>query len=221
MVWDTVWEDVFKARPWGKYPGEDLIRFVASNFYGTNERNKIKLLEVGCATGANLWYMGREGFSVYGVEGSETAAHIAQERLNRDCPGWTGEVKVGDILKLPFKADTFDAVIDVAAVCCNSFEDSRAIYSEMARVCKRGGAFFSRTLAAGCWGDGLGTKVGHNAWLATEGPLAGIGYCRYTVLDEIPTLVNPFQISTVELLLRTMENRSHEIREWVITGKKP
>jgi hypothetical protein len=41
------------------------------------------------------------------------------------------------------------------------------------------------------------------------------------VLDEIPTLVNPFQISTVELLLRTMENRSHEIREWVITGKKP
>jgi hypothetical protein len=33
MAWDPVWEDIDRSRPWGQYPGEDVIRFVAGNFY--------------------------------------------------------------------------------------------------------------------------------------------------------------------------------------------
>jgi SAM-dependent methyltransferase len=216
-----VWEQVFRDRPWGKYPGEDLIRFIATNFYGVPDRKKIRLLEVGCASGANLWYMAREGFSVYGIEGSETAARHARDRLDAECPDWNGEVQKGDIVKLPFAEESFDAVIDVAAVCCNSFEDSTVIYAEMARVCKTSGHLFSRTLAQGCLGDGNGTPVGHNAWLASDGPLAGKGYCRYTALEEIPELVKPFRVAAVELLTRTIEDRRHEVREWIIMGTKP
>lgn len=31
--WDPIWEKVFKDNEWGKYPGENLIQFVARNFY--------------------------------------------------------------------------------------------------------------------------------------------------------------------------------------------
>jgi hypothetical protein len=60
MVWDPVWENIFSSIPWGKYPPEELIRFVARNFYAALQRNRIKLLEMGCGPGANLWYMARE-----------------------------------------------------------------------------------------------------------------------------------------------------------------
>jgi len=29
MAWDSVWEKVFTAQNWGKYPAEDFIRFIA------------------------------------------------------------------------------------------------------------------------------------------------------------------------------------------------
>ena len=32
MAWDPVWESIFTSQAWGRYPGEDVIRFVAKNF---------------------------------------------------------------------------------------------------------------------------------------------------------------------------------------------
>ena len=88
MVWDPVWEEVFKKQSWGKYPTVDVIRFIARNFYHADNRKNIKLLELGCGPGANLWFMSREGFTIYGIDASTTAIAQAEERLNSECPGW-------------------------------------------------------------------------------------------------------------------------------------
>lgn len=90
--------------------------------------------------------------------------------MDNECSSWKGEL-VGDIEKLPYSDGFFDAVIDVEAVSCNSFESAKRIYSEMIRVCKVTGKIFTRTFASGCWGDKTGEKVGHNAWIVGEGPL--------------------------------------------------
>jgi len=220
MAWDTIWEEVFKNRPWGKYPGEDLIRFVARNFYKAPNRRDIKLLEVGCGTGSNLWYMAREGFTVYGVEGSETAAKIAVNRLDDEVPGWSGRVIVQDMTSLPFDQGYFDAVIDNQATSCNSYEDSQRIYAEMARVTKEGGALFSRTFAKGCWGDETGEPAGRNAWIVAAGPLFNLGLARFTEYGEIPDLIKDFQINEIELITRSMESQRQTVKEWVITAIK-
>ena len=70
--WNPIWENVFVNNEWGKYPSESLIQFIAHNFYKKN-RSEVKLLEVGCGTGANVWYITREGFDGNGIDGSETA----------------------------------------------------------------------------------------------------------------------------------------------------
>lgn len=220
MSWDPVWEKVFATQDWGKYPGEELIRFVARNFYKAPERSKVRLLEIGCGSGANLWFLAREKFCVYGVDGSTTAIQKARKRLDEEYPGWQGELIIGDILKLPFPNDYFDGVIDNEAVCCNQFEDACQIYKELARVTKPGGKMFARTFAKGTWGEGIGEQVGHNAWIVAEGPLAGIGVNRFTKLEEIPELFGSFHIIGVELMVRTMDNLKKEIREWVILGEK-
>ncbi len=220
MSFNPVWEEVFKSQVWGKYPGEDLIRFVARNFYNVPDRSAIRILEVGCGPGANLWYIAREGFAVYGVDGSTTAVELARKRLDAECAGWIGEVKAGDIVRLDYADEYFDAVIDNEAIYANTLENSLRIYDEMARVCKKGGKLFSRTFAKGCWGEGTGKHVGHNAWVTSEGPLQNKGLSRFTEFSEIPDLIRGFEIQEIELLTRTMDSRQHEVKEWLIVGEK-
>ncbi|MDD5249248.1 MAG: class I SAM-dependent methyltransferase [Rhodocyclaceae bacterium] len=220
MVWDPTWENVFCNQSWGKYPGEELIRFVARNFYHHQDRDQIKILEVGCGPGANLWFMAREGFSVYGIDGSQAAISQALERLGLECPGWLGQLHCGDIRNLPFADGMFDAVIDNEAVYCNDYDTSKAIYFEMARVTKAGGKFYSRTFASESWGDQTGKAVGHNAWVAADGPLANKGFSRFTKREELPDLIQGFNITEVELLMRTYNNEANQIREWLVIGEK-
>lgn len=141
MSWDPVWEKVFSDQEWGKYPPEDFIRFIARNFYNVENRKEIKILEVGCGPGANLWFLAREGFEISGIDGSQTAITQAGSRLNTECPNWRGALTVGDISVLPYPNDCFDAVVDIECVYCNTYATSKQIYCEMARVVRGGGSF--------------------------------------------------------------------------------
>jgi SAM-dependent methyltransferase len=228
MSWDPVWEQVFTSQAWGRYPGEDLIRFVARNFYDvpTYDRASIHFLEVGFGTGANLWFLAREGFTFSGIEGSKSAESIARARLDAECPGWStsphtsGELVVGDMANLTWPDNTFDALIDSEAVYCNDYEESCRIYREMYRVAKPGGTLFVRTFATGCWGDGIGTEVGVNRYIADKGPLVGKGPSRFTSESEINDLLGPWEITEVNLITRTLDAQRHTISEWIIEAMK-
>ncbi|NQX61918.1 class I SAM-dependent methyltransferase [Paenibacillus qinlingensis] len=220
MSWDPIWEKIYSSQNWGKYPGEDLIRFIARNFYQVHNRQTVRVLELGCGPGANLWFIAREGFTVYGIDGSETAVELATKRLNNECHGWQGEVITSDFKKLPYPDNFFHAVIDNESVCCNSYEDSKEIYKEASRVLIGNGKIFSRTFATTCWGDGTGEKVGKNAYMVSEGPISGKGYARFTDYNEINDLFECFMINEVELISRQAHNRVDCVKEWVISGTK-
>lgn len=223
MAWDPVWEELFSSREWGKYPSEELIRFISRKFYRYQRSNRqvFKVLEIGCGPGANLWYCAREGLSVYGIDGSQSAVHQALKRLNEEVPLWQGNISVGDITTLDYPSDYFDAVIDNEAVYCNSFESSQRIYLEAARVLKPNGEIFVRTFADGSYGDGSGESVGENAFFCAEGPMADKGYTRFTKFEHIPELLGPaFKILSVELLSMTCNDRKHVDKEWIITALK-
>jgi SAM-dependent methyltransferase len=225
MAWDSVWEQIFTSQAWGRYPGEDVIRFVARNFYATSDRASVRFLEVGFGTGTNLWFLAREGFSASGIEGSKSAEAIARKRLDDECPGWSAaprnsELVVGDMMNLNWPDATFDALIDSDAVYCNDFEESRRIYREMYRVTKPGGKLFVRTFATGCWGDGIGTAVGTRRYIADAGPMAGKGPSRFTAEEELIELLGPWKINEVNLITRSLDAQRQVIREWVIEAEK-
>lgn len=225
MTWDPVWEQIFSSRAWGKYPGEDLVRFVARNFYSVADRSATRILEVGSGTGANLWFLAREGFAAHGIDGSATGVQIACQRLESECPGWNqppanGSVVMGDFMKLPWPDGYFDAVLDCEAVYCNDFEDSQRVYREMHRVTRDGGKLFVRTFATGTWGDGIGQQLAPRRYVADAGPMAGKGPSRYTDLDELPALLAPWDLGEINLLTRTLDSQRHTIREWSIEGRK-
>jgi len=81
---DKAWNDVHKDRVWGRYPPEELVRFISKNFqqpvsepppldglsYLPADMSKFKALDLGCGIGACTWYLAREGFRTIGLDGS-------------------------------------------------------------------------------------------------------------------------------------------------------
>lgn len=224
MSRDRIWEDIFSTRPWGKYPSEELIRFLAGNFYRVQPRHSVKVFEAGFGTGSNLWYAAREGFTVHGLEGAQAGCDVALARLDAEVPGWRdhgARLQVGDICeRLPYEDGFFDAVIDNDAVTCNALAESIGVYAEMHRVARPGGRLYVRTPATGCWGEGTGESHGHHAWRCSEGPFAGTGVVRFTAEEDIPALMGPWKVQQLEQVTRTMGNRQHRVTEWVIVAVK-
>ena len=217
MAWDPAWERTFQENEWGKYPEESLVRFVARNFYKAHSRQEIKILEVGCGPGANLWYMAREGFSVYGIDGSVTAVERAKARLKEDVglPDEKIHILQGDIVHIPFEDNSFNAIVDCEAVSANPYKDAQQIYKEMLRVCNIGGKCYSRMFADGTWGC-------PESGIAQEGPMAGKGYARITLREEIEPLMGGWHILAIDKEMRTVDgiDSNHWVQEWVVTAQK-
>ena len=221
MAWDKTWEYVYKNRDWGKYPNEELIKFMARNFYSNLSRSNIKILELGCGPGANMWYLAREGFEIHGIDGSSTAIKKCIKRLNTEVKNWKGKIQVGDIVNIPYPNNFFDAVVDLEAVTHNSFEHSIQIYDESFRVLKNNGKIFSRTFANGTWGESTGKKMGRNAWSVNAGPMKNhCNIVRFTKKNQIKTLFKKFKKINIEKTSYSLKNQKYKINEWLIYGKK-
>lgn len=220
-MWDSGWDTIFTNNEWGKYPPEEVIRFVARNFAKTRHQD-IKILEVGCGTGANLWYVSREGYQAFGVDGSEVALGRARSRFEQE--GLTVQLFQGDVMQLPFEDEFFDAVLDVECIYANTMKDSHKIIKEVERVLKPQGLFFSKTFMTGTYGDGNGEKVEgeRNTYKEiTEGALhKGYGVIRFSDEEDIQELYAPFTILEMDYLTRSQKNRSNEVKEWLITCQK-
>jgi SAM-dependent methyltransferase len=222
MVWNLGWDQIFSDHEWGRYPPEDLIRFIASNYYKITPRSSVAILEVGCGPGANIWYLAREGFSVFGVDGSSVAIERAKQRLSKE--GLNADLKVADIMKIPYPDAFFDAVIDIECIYANSMADSRIIVDEIKRVLKPGGRFFSKTFSTGTYGDGNGIKLEGEERTYVElfnGALKkGYGIIRFNSEEDIHDLYSIFQIESIDYIIRSENNQKYEIREWLIECKK-
>lgn len=47
---DNEWEKIHASQEWGKYPSENVIRFIARNYY-SKDRLKTRILDFGCGAG--------------------------------------------------------------------------------------------------------------------------------------------------------------------------
>jgi SAM-dependent methyltransferase len=222
MSWDPIWEDVFGRRGWGRYPSEELIRFAAGRFYSAPDRSAVRILEIGCGPGANLWYFAREGFSAVGLDASPTALAQAAERLEAE--GLRAELIQGDLTGLTdlFEPASFDAVVDVAALQHNRMDAVRNAIDGIFTTMRPGGHVFARVLAAGSWGEGAGVELEPGTYAdIAEGPLAGLGTCHFFQLEEIETLFHKFADVHIEYSERSLEDRRRRYRQWVMTASRP
>ena len=134
------------------YPNEELCRFMGRTWFHLpyKARKNVKILELGCGSGSNLWMLKREGFDVFGVDISTEAIKLA----NRMLKFWNvsfsereavEHLSVQDMADLSFPDSTFDAVLDVFSCFCLTEPGWECCLSEVARALKKGGKFFAYT----------------------------------------------------------------------------
>ena len=221
MSWDPVWDRVFAAGHWGRYPPEELVRFMAGHFGSAPDRRQVKVLEVGCGPGANLWYFSREGFDVFGLDGSPVALRMAEQRLTRE--GMRAKLTQGDICDLgaSYSAGSFDAIVDVCCLQSNRWGSIEKAVCGMARALKPGGRCFSMMVARGSWGDGLGACLEPGTYTdISEGPCRDAGTIHFSSLEEVSQLWSAVGETEIEYSERSLESRSHAYRHWVIAARK-
>ena len=138
------WEIFFKKNTGNRYPDNFLISMVLQEFskIKRNERNKIKILDLGFGAGAsNLFFLSKENFKTYGIDISKSACervkkNIKKSKLNID-------IKQASFDSIPYKNSTFDLIVD-----CRSLQHvdksllNRSL-KEITRILKKNGKLIS------------------------------------------------------------------------------
>ncbi|OQB50374.1 MAG: Cypemycin methyltransferase [bacterium ADurb.Bin157] len=220
-TFDSKWEEVHKAREWGRYPSEDLVRFMGRKYKNT-DRNKVSVLDLGCGTGAATWFLCREGFKVYAVDGSKTAVEKVQKLLG-NIPN-KPYLCVADAAKLPFEDNTFDCIADIGCITSNTSKGINEILAEICRVLKPSGSFFSSYLfSSKTSGSDLGKELEPNTRRnIPEGPVADIGTIHFFTRTEIKKLWknNRLTITEINTLRRTDCNGLYTIDYYMVSAVK-
>ncbi|OVE74930.1 hypothetical protein BVX95_00705 [archaeon D22] len=228
MTSSNIWEDIHFHKSWGKYPNEEVIRFVGKNFFRlpTEERKKIKILDLGLGQGSNSLSLIKEGFDVYGIDIAPSGISKFKKRLEEEnviVEDFDDKFKVGDIREIPFLNSVFDVVIDCATTWYVSHTEHKLVYKEINRVLVDDGLFFSWHILKNSWGYSEDSLIDKNTLkMVEEGPLANQGISYFADYDDLIELLNnnDFKIEEKEKLTKSYENMTKTLKYAIIHAKK-
>ena len=213
-----------------RYPNEELCRFMGRNYFDIpkNRRQSVRILEVGCGSGANLWMIAREGFDTYGLDMSEESLKLCDEMLSMYST--SANLRMDDMVEMPYDPSSFDAVVDVLSSYCLNERRYATFLGKVARTLKPGGMYFSYTLskASDTFKDHAPSKLLDPSTLDSirrpTSPFAGNLYpCRFTTKTESAAALLEAGLDVVsqEILGRTYRNGAEYFEFLVIEARRP
>ena len=220
MAFDQTWEVIFKSRGWGKYPSEDVIRFVASRFKNASDRGSIRILDLGCGGGAHTWFLAREGFQTYGIDGSESGIRQTEALLQRE--QLKADLAIGDFIQLDYPEEFFDAIIDSSAIQHNMLGDILLVHKQIWKLLKPGGYFCGIMINTQTSGWQSADKLEEYTFRNfKEGPIQKELLVHFFTEPEVRELMSGYEDLTIEKTTRTVNNGKDQFGHFVIGGRKP
>jgi len=123
----------FKTRD----PQKETVDFI--DFLRSKKITKGKVLDLGCGGGRHVILFAKQGFESYGIDFSKTAVKLA--KIDAKDKKVEAHLKVGDVLRLPYKKNTFDIVHDSGCLHHLSKRDWNIYLKNVLKVLKKGGYF--------------------------------------------------------------------------------
>lgn len=109
-----------------------LRELVFESLRNHSGKKNMKVLDAGCGTGATLARLKAEGYQCFGLDFSATAISFCRER-------GLGHLLRGSVSELPFKKESFDAVVSLDVIYHAAVKDDVAALKEFRRVLKKDG----------------------------------------------------------------------------------
>lgn len=218
------WDEKFRSRAWGRYPPEDLVRFMGRNFRNAR-KDQVRVLEVGCGPGANVWFLHREGFAVAAIDVSPAAIDLVRERLRRENAGMNPaepDLRVGNFSVLPWPDGHFDVVVDIFALYANPLPVISKALGEIARVLKPGGLFYTKLWGPDTTGFGSGKELEPGTFDAIpHGPCGNMGVTHFFSRDEIDRVFGSrFSPLAIDRVFRSDAAANQQLEEFQCQFRK-
>ncbi len=205
------------------YPWDMVVSFLmrAPRVLSKNKAD-IKILELGCGTGANLWCAAREGFEVTGIDISQVAVRNAEARFEADA--LNGTFLQAQFSPLPFDDESFDLVIDRASTACVDYAEMTNAIAEVHRVLKSEGLLFSQGYSADHTSMTKGTKFDEHTFQEIHGgTLAGQAQITFLSRQDIDELLkNKFMLAQLQhvMIEDVLSSEMGQHTEWRLVAQK-
>jgi ubiquinone/menaquinone biosynthesis C-methylase UbiE len=210
-----------------RYPNEALVRFMSANYLNLSakKRKKVKILELGCGSGANLWMLAKEDFNVYGIDIAPTGVKLCRQMLK----DWkvSAKVKLGNMRKLDFPDNFFDAIVDIVSVQHVDLAGHKKVYGEVFRCLKTGGRFFqwhlgTKSVSFTKGGGKRIDKLTIESIVNPKVPFCGCGLTCFLTPPAARRMLSSagFKDINIETFIRTYKNRKQIIEYLAIQCKK-
>lgn len=233
--YDKSWEEKIysKGKQINKYPYSDLISVFLNSYRrlcSEQKRSNVKVLELGCGAGNNLLFFAREGFAVYGVDGSVKACDIAKKYLSEQ--GYPANIQFATFDNLPFEDETFDIVIDREATYCGKLADIKSWWKEAGRTLKKGGIVISFMFseddpycARAKTIPNYAREIERNTYADfSDGPFFDTGTAHYATKEELFDIFYFLDITSISKHKWGIEydkiNTQNMLCEWIVVGVK-
>lgn len=211
----NIWEVNYRKGRYNKYPYELIISTIAKYYYKYENRNEIKILDLGCGGGNNTFFLAEQGFCTYGIDGSPTAIKITKKRLKEK--KLSAFLIVGNFEKLPFSNCFFDCVIDRQSISFgNLFNEIEIIIKEIYRVLKYNGRYIGLLMNEENPNRKYGEKIEKSTYNNfKKGNLANSGLTHFFNKNEINLLFSKFKIEHLlnHKLINVLPNKNNELME--------
>lgn len=185
------WEKVNQS-PWLK-PADDV-------YYLANKWSELgfkKVLDLGAGLGRHSIFLAQHGFNVSAIDISDYGVNHLKEwavKENLDI-----DVRVGDMVSLPYDDNSFDCVFVYHAISHADTEGIKKVISEIERVLKQGGEIYTSMCSKDSWDFSKSgfPKIDENTVInKEEGPENNVPHF-YANREDILNLFNNFYIERI------------------------
>lgn len=214
--WELIWDEIYHKQ--GEVQ-KGVLPTVVEAIKKFKENNIKKVLDLGCGMGRYSIYLKEAGFEVTAVDISEKAVETTKKKAVN--LGYQIDTAICDMRELPFKDETFDAVLCVWTSGHGTLKDMKKHALEMIRVVKEGGIIFVDYPSIEDERYGIGKEIEENTFLDNMEGEEKIPH-HYTNKEEIAKVYEGYkrEINQYTYSFYDRWNNEHNIKAYICTIEK-
>ena len=210
------WETAYREKGEIQKEVVDIVKYSLKLF---RKKGIKRILDVGFGTGRHTIFLAENGFEVYGIDISKTGKEITERKV-KEKNLKNVHLRIADMRKIPFKNDSFDAVIAVYTLPHNTFNGLKEAVSELWRVLKPKGILVATLLSVKDSRYGTGKKVAPDTFSGFDDPDESDVPHHFSDEKEAKELLAEFDLIKLEEKSMHSERRKATSVHWQIIAEK-